>query len=516
VKSSACRPLLRRQNRLFAWLHRFFLVPCPILLLTLGLPLLGQDITIFVTSKAGDRLATKPALRFVPSSAKAKADFLIDATRYQRIDGFGASFLEAGAICLSSLDPAAQEAVLQALFDPVKGAGFSAMKTVIGATDFMSAGPYYTYDDAMGDVSLSHFSITRDLEPTGLIPYIRRARKYGSFVLQAPMDYPPEWMLLDGGKSQDVDPQYFPVLARYYLRYLQEYEKQGILVDYLSPFNEPGIYTKISAQHIRNLIRDDVGPLFAKKGVKTKIQVSDFGNREDAWIDLPVILGDRRTRSYVGGISYHAYEFKDYGKIAEIHRRYTGLPIWMTEVDHSYGTDTPRTKPLPRYDYEDGDFWGNQIISDLESGASAWIYWNMILDEQGGPYLLSEVHRDGPDNYQHPVVIVNRISKGVTYTALYYYLAHFSRFVRPGACRIQTSGHQKGIRVIAFEEPDGHIVTEVLNSDSAALQTNLRWRDRTVLVSLPALSISTLTWRSASESSVRNRVRERTTSEKNR
>jgi O-glycosyl hydrolase len=496
---SACRPVLRRQNSLFEWFHRLFAAACLILFLTLARPVAGQDISIFVTSKVGDRLATKPAVRFVPASDSVKADFLIDASRYQRIDGFGASFLEAGAICLSSLDSSAQEAVLQALFDPVKGAGFSAMKTVIGATDFMSAGPYYTYDDAIGDVALLHFSIARDLEPTGLIPYIRRARRYGSFVLQAPMDYPPDWMLLDVRKNQDVDPQYFPVLARYYLRYLQEYEKQGIRVDYLSPFNEPGIYTKISAPHIRDLVRDDVGPLFAKEAVGTKIQVSDFGNREDAWINLPVILGDRRTRAYVGGVSYHAYEFKDYGKISEIHRRYPELPIWMTEVDHSYGTDTPRSKPLPRYDYEDGDFWGNQIISDLESGASAWIYWNMILDEHGGPYLLSEVHRDGPDNYQHPVVIVNRTSKQVTYTALYYYLAHFSRFVRPGAYRIQTSGHQKGIRVIAFEDLDGNIVTQVLNSNSAPLQTSLRWRDRSVQVSLPALSISTLTWRSASE-----------------
>jgi len=32
--------------------------------------------------------------------------------------------------------------------------------------------------------------------------------------------------------------------ARYYVRYLQEYEKNGIFVDYLSLFNEPGVYTR--------------------------------------------------------------------------------------------------------------------------------------------------------------------------------------------------------------------------------------------------------------------------------
>lgn len=114
-------------------------------LLILVLPDYAQQISVFVTSKAGDRLANIPTLRFRSAIHHAKTGFWVDdSITYQRIDGFGASFLEAGAICLRSLEPAAKEAVLQALFDARQGAGFSAMKTVIGATDFMSTGPYYT------------------------------------------------------------------------------------------------------------------------------------------------------------------------------------------------------------------------------------------------------------------------------------------------------------------------------------------------------------------------------------
>jgi glucosylceramidase len=458
-------------------------------------PAFSQEVAVYVTSKAGDRIASKPALYFVAKATRPEPDFRIDdTTAYQKIDGFGASLLEAGPICLDSLDVSAQEAVLRALFDAQQGAGFSAMKTVIGATDFQPAGPYYTYDDLPGDLKLLHFSIARDLQPTGLIPYIKRARQYGNFVLQAPMDYPPDWMLFDVQKNQDVNPRYFPVLARYYLRYLRAYEENGIFIHYLSPFNEPGIYTKIPVQKIRNLLRNYVGPLFAEEGVKAKIEVCDFGNREDASKGLPGILDDAAARKYVGGISYHGYEFKDYDKIAAIHERYPDLPIWMTEVDHSYGTDTPRSHPIPRYDYEDGDFWGNQIISDLESGASAWIYWNLILDERGGPYLLSEVHRDGPNNYQHPVVIINRKTKQVTYTALYYYLAHFSKFVRPGAYRIGTEGTVAGLRCIAFKLPEGGMVAEVLNSQTRPVKTGLRWRGKVLEITLPALSITTCLW----------------------
>ena len=109
------------------------------------------------------------------------------------------------------------------------------MKTVIGATDFMSAGPYYTYDDYPGDIKLLHFSIGRDLQQTGLIPYIKRAQKYGSFALQAPMDYPPDWMLFDIGKHQDVDPRYFLVLAQYYIRYLSDYKRMELRSTTLVP-----------------------------------------------------------------------------------------------------------------------------------------------------------------------------------------------------------------------------------------------------------------------------------------
>ncbi len=103
---------------------------------------LGQEVKVIVSSKAGDRLSAKPALHFEAKPAAKAGKLEIDpAVTYQRIDGFGASFLEAGMICINDLDPAEQEKVFEALFDPERGAGFTAMKTPLAGTDFMSAGP---------------------------------------------------------------------------------------------------------------------------------------------------------------------------------------------------------------------------------------------------------------------------------------------------------------------------------------------------------------------------------------
>ena len=463
-----------------------------------ALPAAGQQVKVVVSSQAGDRLSAKPSLRFEEKQpSKSAAVFQInDAVTFQKIDGFGASFQEAGMIGLNALDPADQEKVFEALFDPERGAGFSAMKTVIAATDFMSAGPWYTYDDAPGDVEMKHFSIARDLGPDGLVTYIKRARKYGKFVLQAPMDYPPDWMLtnVEDRKHQDVDPKYFDALALYYLRYLQEYEKQGILIDYLSLFNEPDIYTKIPYTKISDLLKNHVGPLFEKEGVKTKIQLSEAPDRDDAYRNYPVVLDDAEARKYVANLPYHGYGFKDHAKIVALHERYPDLPLWMTEVDHSYQTDTPRSVPLPKLGWEDGDFWGNQIFSDLESYASAWIYWNMILDEKGGPCLVSAVHEDRAGNMQHPVVVIDRQQKRVIYTGLYYYLAHFSKFVRPGAARVETTGQAEKLRCIAFKTPDGGFVAQLLNSRETPAEVHLNWRGRSLRASLPALSLTTCIW----------------------
>jgi glucosylceramidase len=464
---------------------------------SLGLASAGaQEVKVYVSSQAGDRLAAKPSLQFAAQEKAKLPGFKINAAvTDQKIDGFGASLMEAGLICLNDLPPAAQEEVLQQLFNPEKGAGFTAMKTEIAATDFASAGPWYTYDDTPGDVELKNFSVARDLGPNGMITFIKRARQYGRFMLQAPMDYPPDWMLtnLQDREKQDVDPKYFDALAHYYLRYLQEYEKHGIFIDYLSLFNEPDIYTKIPYTKIRDLLKNHVGPLFEKEGVKTKIQLSEAPSREEAK-NYETVLSDPAARKYVAALPYHGYDFKNFEVIANLHKKYLELPLWMTEICWAYEAGAPRHGPLPRYDWEDGDFWVNQIVSDLEVGAAAWIYWNMILDEKGGPWAISPVHGNPDPNVQHPVVIINRQTKQVTYTGLYYYLAHFSKFVRPGAVRIETSGNVKGVRCVAFKTPAGGIVAQLINSRKADTEVGLEAGGRSLQVALPAISITTLQW----------------------
>src|SRR5438034_11589110 len=120
--------------------------PWLVLLLSLApVALLAQTAKIYVSSQAGDRLTAKPELKFTDDKPGAGATFEIsDSVQFQKMDGFGASFMEAGIMTLNTLPPEKQEEVLRALFDAKEGAGFTAMKTPLAGTDFQSAGPWFT------------------------------------------------------------------------------------------------------------------------------------------------------------------------------------------------------------------------------------------------------------------------------------------------------------------------------------------------------------------------------------
>ena len=271
-------------------------------------------------------------------------------------------------------------------------------------------------------------------------------------------------------------------------------------------------YTKIPYKKIGVLIKNHLGPLLHRSGLPTRLQLSDNIDRRTALRDFPQALDDPEVFRYISGLAYHGYDwrqqsirpskengypFDEFKAIAELRRRYRTLPLWMTEICH-YNGGTPWAKPLPRYEFEDGDWWGQQLFSDLEAGAAGWTYWNLILDQNGGPWLVSLIHGDPENNAQQPVVIINRETKEVSYTGVYYYLAHFSKFVRPAATRIGSPGKVDGVRCLAFKHADGRIVAQLLNSNQTETKVAIAWKEKILEITLPAISLTTCEWHSES------------------
>lgn len=457
-----------------------------------------------------------------------------DSRRFQTMRGFGASFLESGAINLNNLPAARQTELLDLLFAE-SGAGLSAMKATIPSNDFAAAGPWYTFDDSPGDVELRNFSIARDLRPNGTLSFIKRAKEHGfSGVIQSYMDYPPDWMLKgDLPDHATVDPKYYSVLANYFAKFVQSYAEHGVTIDYLSLFNEPiDSYTNITDAEMAELLGGHVGPLFDKLGLRPRTKLTYGGQATRLWASMhvPVIMRDARARRYMDHIAYHGYdcqfnctsERQEYDKVASLHRRWPELEMWMTEICYAYNgddpncarastmdncTDYPRNHslapPLPRFEFDDGRVWGSRIIADIKAGVSGWIYWNMLLDEAGGPFQYSPAHGDDDENLQQALVHVDSTKGTYRTTGLFWYLAHFSKFVRPGSSYVAadvTGTHvsalegASGVEAAAFSTPDGGVVLQLLNHNGRDEAVTVRHRGHAASVVLPAVSITTAQW----------------------
>jgi O-glycosyl hydrolase len=459
-----------------------------------------NEAEVFVSSLSGERIVKKSPVRLYFGMKESGYEIIVDtAIKYQMIEGFGATFNEAGMICLNSIPSERRDSVLRMLFDSVSGAGYTLMKSPIAACDFASAGPWYSYNDTPGDTMMTNFSISRDLGKDGLIPYIKSASQFGRFRIESPMDFAPDWMLysLNNGEK-NIKKEYYRTLARYYSRYLSEYAKNGVRIDYLNPFNEPQNkwYSNERYKTIGLMVKKFIVPQLRADGVNVKIQLCETADRGEALRKLPDAIDDPEVMKLTNSVTVHGYDYYDFTALSEFHKVYPSLPIWMTEVCYApTNGNVPDNGPkyAPVYEFADGEFWGNMIMNDIKNYVSAWIYWNMILDENGGPWLVSKVHGDPENNRQHPVVVIDRSTKQVSYTGLYYYLAHFSRFIRPGAYRIGSSGRPEQLNFAAFKNPDNSVILVIINN-GADIKSTVQINGRACSLELPAHSIATLRW----------------------
>ena len=489
----------------------------------------------YVSSEGGLRLSPQPAVHWQNMACPAGSVEVRPAEVHQTIGGFGASATEASAHNLNALPPHKQEELLALLFG-ADGAKLSALKLTMCCNDFSTQMPWSTYDDTAGDVSMDDFSIARDMYEGGTVPLVRRAIAAGfgpEGTLQAYLDYPPDWMLKGAlPDNATVDPKYYDALALYFARYAEEMRAAlGRNLSFIEFFNEPtDSYTAMSAAQLATFLGRHAGPLFEKRGLwpSTKLSYGGQAERHSAHQFVPAVLADKDAAKYSDVIAYHGYDCQlsvrdnpksncsaareNYALVADLRARFPSRPLWMTEICYAYNgddpnctraetlgacTDYPRdptlAPPLPRRDFADGVTWGLRLVREMAAGASGWIYWNMLLDTRGGPFNYDPRHNDGPANWQHPVVVVDTEGGGFHPTGLFWFLAHFARWVRPGAVRVGATAKAlpAGVEAVAFAKGGGHVVQLVNSGGDDEKVAVCDGAGHVATLTLPALSITT-------------------------
>jgi glucosylceramidase len=442
---------------------------------------------IYVTDREGGRRLSEidPGL-FAPleQPEEHRPTIMLDASKtFQTIVGIGGALTDASAETFFKLPEERQKELLTAFFDREKGSGYSLCRISIHSCDFSSAS--YTYDDVAGDTGLVHFSIEPDLKFK--IPFIRAAvEKSGREIrlLASPWS-PPAWMktnndVLHGGKLRA---EYRQTWADYFVRFVHEYEKAGVSVWGLTVQNEPMAVQPwesciFTAAEERDFVKDFLGPALKHAGLSgRKLMIWDH-NRGIMYQRAEVVYDDSLAAQYVWGTAFHWYVGDHFDNVRLVHDSYPEKELLFTEGSVEK-FDAGRL-----LDWTAGETYARSMINDFNNWASGWLCWNVLLDEKGGPNHVG--------NYCMAPIIGDTKTGELTYTNSFYYIEHFSRFIRPGARRIACSSNNDDLLATAFMNADGRIAVVVFNGSERTMDFDT-WIDGVACTAnSPAHSIITL------------------------
>ncbi|RKP48883.1 glucosylceramidase [Cohnella endophytica] len=431
---------------------------------------------------SGDRLTEKAPLTLQPDSKGVENQLLnvYDDLEYQRIIGFGGAITEASAVTAAKLSDKISKEIIDAYFDKENGIGYSIVRTHINSCDFSEGNYTYVKD---GDAALESFDISHDKE--AIIPYIQQAKQTAGeeFVLYASPWSPPPWMKTNGEMNNGgkLKPEYRDAWARYYLKFIEAYEAEGLPIWGLTVQNEAKavqiwdscIYT---AEEERDFVRDHLGPvLHGANRSDIRLMIWDH-NKERVYDRANTAFNDPEASKYIWGIGFHWYSGDHFEALTATHDKFPDKQLVFTEGCHEGGVQLGSWKSGERYAHD--------IIGNLNNWMSAWTDWNIVLDEIGGPNHVG--------NYCDAPIIADTTKDSLTYQSSYYYIGHFSKYIRPDAVRVGSSKFTDKLETTAFKNTDGTLALVVLNRTDEDIAYIVRNRDEIAETVIPAHAIQTL------------------------
>ncbi len=442
----------------------------------------NRDIEAWITYSDKTFLLRKQlqALSFGSVSTQFPT-IIIDTTQsFQTIDGFGFAMTGGSAYVLNNLPESARESIMHELFSSDSGCiGISYLRISIGASDLDAT--VFSYDDVPSgqtDPELKNFTLDKDRE--NLIPMLKTALKYnpGLKIMGSPWSAP-VWMKSNkysvGGS---LKPEYYDAYARYFVKYIKGMETEGILIDAITPQNEPlnpnnNPSMVMTSDEQKVFIRDFLGPAFQNENIKTKIIVYDHNCDQPEYATN--ILDDSEARKYIDGSGFHLYA-GNISALGQVHTKHPDKNVYFTEQwvggPSNFGPDLQ---------------WHikNLIIGATRNWSKNVIEWNLASD----PYYKPHTN-GGCTNCEGALTVHLSVSRNVSY----YIIGHASGFVKSGSVRIGSSMPSK-LSNVAFKTPDGKTVLIVLNENTDSQSFSIQSGTRKATTTLPGGAVATYVWK---------------------
>ena len=380
-----------------------------------------------------------------------------------QIQGFGGAFTEASTYNYSLLNETLQKEVIEGYFGE-KGLRYNLARTHIHSCDFALGN--YTYIEE-GDSELKTFDIGHDKE--NMIPMIKEAMKTSDtpiHFLASPWS-PPAFMKTNGEMNHGgkLKKEYYDVWANYVVKYIKAYAQEGIRIESITVQNEPEavqtwdscVYTpeEECEYAIESLI-----PALRRAGLGDVAVFIWDHNKEEVYSRAKTIFKNWKARECVDGIAVHWYTGDHFEAIEAVKRMYPEKKVFFTEgcVEYSRFADSGEVQKAEMYAHD--------MLGNLNAGIEAFFDWNLLLDEKGGPNHVG--------NFCAAPMMCNPKENTLEKRLSYYYIGHFSRYIKRGARQVMSSRYTDKVETAAFVNPDGERVVVILNKTDAPVEITLR------------------------------------------
>jgi len=466
------------------------------------------SVEVYETSESGHKLTLVSEFSKMDSVSTI---FLDPEKKYQTISGFGGAFTESSAYLLNKLSKKNRDTILKAYFAK-DGANYSLTRTHMNSCDFSLTN--YSYTPIAGDKELKHFTITEDKDD--LIPMIKDAMAIsedGFNIFASPWTAAP-WMKDNndwvGGK---LLPEYYDTWALFFSKYLEAYKAEGIDIWGFTVENEPhGNGNNWESMHfspkeMTDFVEFHLGPKLEADGYGDKIILGYDQNRAGLkeWVDE--MYRDENSSKYFDGTAIHWYESTyDYFPEALQYAHSKAPDKYLIETEGCVDSEVPKWKDDAWYWRKEATDWGwdwasekekhlhpkyapvnryaRDIIGCLNNWVDGWVDWNMVLDTQGGPNWFK--------NWCVAPVIVDPEKDEVYFTPLYYTMAHFSKYIRPGAEVIDALNSDKNLMVTAAKNPDGSIAVVIFNEGKEGKNFKIKLGGKSKEIAINPQAIQTI------------------------
>ena len=414
---------------------------------------------------------------FVPDSEERENQLINLYPQFtdQTWDAFGGAITDSAAYVFSLMSKRQQEELLDAYFG-VDGLRYTLLRVPIDSCDF-SLEQY----EASPDGKPEHFDMSRPLKY--ILPMLEAIRARADVTLMlSPWSPPVEFKTVDrrhgGGKCR---PEYYGAWAEYICQYIREFTERGFRVSRISLQNEPhAIQTWDSclwtAEEEREFLVEHMKPALLRHGYGD-IQIYIWDHNKERILERALSTFDGAGRDAADGVAFHWYSGDHFELLRQVHQVFPEKKLMLSENCLEYSKHSVADPVAVR------SMLAHEIFGDLESGMSAYVDWNVLLDSHGGPNYAG--------NFAHAPFLFDIETMTLQKQSIYDAFWHFAHFITPGSVRILSSSFSERIETTAFRRPDGAIAL-VLQNCGADQALYIRLEEQLAALRLPEKTLATI------------------------